>query len=165
MGREDDTRSDGSVTRLKSGSPRADTPFVAALSNDRSRLEGDLVVIVVGTLAKMLLFVAVIGAVGYDAISVTTTQLTLRDHAQQAAQAGHEAYRAYGTVQAAYAAALAFAQENGDTLVRSGFSTGPNHTVTVQLTREANAVFADHLPRVKDYTVADATASVADPLA
>ncbi len=150
---------------LKSGSRRVDTPTVAALSTDPSRFEGDLGVVVVGTLAKMLLLLAVVGAIGYDAISVTTTQLTLRDHAQQAAQAGHEAYRAYGTVQAAYAAALAFAQENGDTLVRSGFSTGPDHTVTVELRREANAIIADHVPRVKDYTVADATASVADPLA
>jgi hypothetical protein len=138
---------------------------VAALSYDRPRIEGDLGVIVVGTLAKMLLFLSVVGAVGYDAISVTTTQLTLRDHAQQAAQAGHEAYRAYGTVQAAYAAALKFAQDNGDTLVRSGFSTGPDHTVTVELRRQANAIVADFVPKVKDYTVADATASASDPLA
>lgn len=137
---------------------------MAVLSNGRTRPRGDLGVIVVGTLAKTLLFIAVIGAIGYDAISVTSTQLTLRDHAQQAAQAGHEAYRAYGTVQAAYAAALKFAQDNGDTLVRSGFSTGPDHTVTVELRREANAVIADRIPRVKDYTVADATASASDPL-
>jgi hypothetical protein len=44
---------------------------VAALSTDPSRFEGDLGVVVVGTLAKMLLFLAVVGAIGYDAISVT----------------------------------------------------------------------------------------------
>ena len=137
---------------------------MAELSNGRTRaLRGDLGVIVVGTLAKMLLLVAVIGAIGYDAISVTTTQLTARDHAQAAAQAGHDAYRASGTVKAAYDAALSYAEKHGDTLVRAGFSTGPNHEVTVELRREATTLIAGLVPRVKNYTVADATASAADP--
>ena len=136
---------------------------MAALQNDRPRVEGDLGVIVVGTLAKVLLVLAVVGMVGYDAFSVTTTQLSLHDRAQQAAQAGHDAYRAGGTVQGAYAAALKYAQEHGDTLVRSGFSTGPNHRVTVELRREAPVIIANHVPRVKDYTLADATATASDP--
>lgn len=136
---------------------------MAARWLDRSRIEGDLGVIVVGTLAKVLLVLAVIGAIGYDAFSVTTTQLSLRDHAQQAAVVGHDAYRASGNPQAAYAAALKYAQANGDTLVRSGFSTGPNHTVTVQLRREASSMIAGHLPRVKEYTVATTTATASDP--
>ena len=149
---------------LKSGSRRTDTNTVAELSIDRPRTpRGDLGVIVVGTLAKVLLLVAVVGAGGYGAVSGPATQLAARDRAQGAARAGHDAYRSTGTPQAAYAAALSYAQEHGDTLVRSGFSTGPNHTVTVEVRREANAFVADLVPRVKDYTVADATASAADP--
>lgn len=136
---------------------------MAARWLDRSRIEGDLGVIVVGTLAKVLLVLAVVGIVGYDAFSVTTTQLSVRDHAQQAAIVGHDAYRASGSPQAAYAAAVKYAQANGDTLVRSGFSTGPNHTVTVALRREAPTVIAGHLPRVKDYTVVVTTATASDP--
>lgn len=134
---------------------------MAARWTDRS--EGDLGVIVVGTLAKVLLILAVVGAVGYDAFSVTTTQLALRDHAQHAAIVAHDAYRASGSPQAAYAAALSYARETGDTLVRSGFSTGPNHRVTVELRREAPSLIAGHLPRVKDYTVAVTTATASDP--
>ena len=123
----------------------------------------DLGVIVVGAMVKTLLFIAVIGVVGYDAISVATTQINVHDQAQQAAQAGHEAYRAFGTTDAAYAAALAYAQEHGDTFVRSGFSTGPDHTVTVELRREASTFVANWLPKVKAYTVVDVTASSSDP--
>ena len=115
-------------------------------------------------LAKTLLGVAVVAAVGYDAISVTTTQMQVYDHAQQCAQAAHEAYRAVGTPQAAYAAALKYAQANGETLVDAGFQTGPKHTVTVELRREAPTFITSHLPRVKDYTVADAVAQAGDPL-
>ncbi len=163
MGRADDVRPTHVRLRLKSGSRAADTLTVAARWLDRSRIEGDLGVIVVGTLAKVLLVLAVVGVVGYDAFSVTTTQLSLRDHAQQAAVVGHDAYRASGNPQAAYAAALAYARQNGYTLVRSGFSTGPDHRVTIELRREAPTVIAGHLPRVKDYTIAVTTATASDP--
>jgi hypothetical protein len=123
---------------------------------------GDVGVLVIGALAKTLLFIAVVGLVGYDSISVATTQINVHDQAQQAAQAGHEAYRAYGTTQAAYAAALQYAREHGDTLVVASFATGPNHSVTVELRREATTFFARWVPRVKNYAVADATATSSD---
>jgi hypothetical protein len=131
--------------------------------NRPRRPRGDAGVFVIGTLAKLMIFLAIVGVIGYDTVAITTTQLAVRDDAQQAALLGHTALRDKGTVQAAYAAVLKFAEENGDTVVRGGFATGPNHTVTVRLRREAHTIVASMIPRVKTYVVADTTASVSDP--
>ena len=39
-----------------------------------------------------------------------------------------------------------------------------NHSVTLTLTREAHTIVSSHLPRVKNYVVATATAVAKDPL-
>ena len=69
-----------------------------------------------------------------------------------------------GTPQMAYAAAFKYAQEHGDTLITRSFTIGDRHAVTVVLQREAHTIIAGFLPRVKQYTVAVATATFRDPL-
>ena len=117
----------------------------------------------IGTLTKVLLVLAVVGTAGYDAISITTTQLSIRDDAQAAAQQGHEALRDKGTPQAAYAAVVAYARSHGDVVVPKSFTVGSDNTVTVSLRRDANTIAAEYVPKVNAYVVATATASAGDP--
>ncbi len=117
----------------------------------------------VGTLTKVLLVLAVVGTAGYDGISITTTQLSIRDDAQAAAQLGHEALRDRGTPQAAYAAVVKYARAHGDTIVAKSFTVGSDNTVSVILQREANTIAASYVPKVSTYVVATAQASAGDP--
>ena len=121
--------------------------------------------IVVGTLAKLMIFLALIGTAGYDSISLASTHITVQDDAQEAAQVGHDILVRHGTPQAAYAAVLAYCEQHQDTLVPDSFViVKANHSVTLTLRREAHTIISSHLPRVKNYVVATASAVAKDPL-
>ena len=121
--------------------------------------------IVVGTLAKLMIFLALIGTAGYDSISLASTHITVQDDAAEAAQVGHDILVRHGTPQAAYAAVLAYCEQHQDTLVPDSFViVKANHSVTLTLRREAHTIISSHLPRVKNYVVATASAVAKDPL-
>ena len=121
--------------------------------------------IVVGTLAKLMIFLALIGTAGYDSISLASTHITVQDDAQEAAQVGHDILVRHGTPQAAYAAVLAYCEQHQDTLVPDSFVVvKANHSVTLTLRRDAHTIVSSHLPRVKNYVVATASATAKDPL-
>lgn len=150
--------------------PRAADLSLVAVVEGRSayrragsgRTGDDLGLIVVSTLVKTVFWLAVVGLVGYDLISVAVTQFTVRNDAQQAAQIAHDTLRETKSVEKAYAAVVAFATSNGDTVVPAGFSTGNHTTVTVELRRTAKTFVASHLPRVSAYTVGDVSATASD---
>jgi hypothetical protein len=119
---------------------------------------------VVSSLVKTLFWVALVGLVGFDLISVAVTQVSVRSDAQQAAQIATDTLRTTKNVDAAYAAVVAYAAKNGDTVVPSGFSTGPHSSVTVELKRTARTFIIVHLPRVSQYTVGQASGTASDPL-
>jgi hypothetical protein len=124
----------------------------------------DAGVLVVGTLAKLMIFLAVLGTVGYDALSIAAAQVGVQDDAQAAALAGHDVLANHGTPQMAYTAVLAYADSHHDEVVASGFVIGADNAITVVLSRTAHTIVSSHLPRVKDYVVATATATVQNPL-
>ena len=129
------------------------------------RARGDAGVVVVGTLVKLMVFLAIVGTAGYDSISLATTHITVQDDAQEAAQVGHDILVRHGTPQSAYAAVLEYCEQHQDTLVVDSFDVDrSNHSVTLTLTREAHTIVSSHLPRVKNYVVATATAVAKDPL-
>ena len=134
--------------------------------HDRTRpvLGGEHGVVVVGTLLKTLLALALIAAIGYDGFSITTTHLTVREHAQAAAREGYLAYKVKETPQAAYAAVVTFAEDEGDTVVPDTFGVSERKTVTVSLQRVAPTFLARYVPGLADYTIAVGAGSAGDPL-
>jgi hypothetical protein len=125
---------------------------------------GDAGVIMIGTLTKLLFFLAVVGTVGYDWISIATTQVTVMDDAQQAALIAHQVIGERGTPQSAFVAALTFAKKHGDVLTPEDFSIGPNRAVTIVLHREAHTIAAAYVPKIKTYIHATASATVGDEI-
>ena len=115
-----------------------------------------------GALTKLTLTVAIVGTIGYDAISITTTQLTTQDHAQQAAVMAHDALTTKKSSKAAYAVVVKYAQENGDTV--EAFKVTKDRTVIVTFTRQARTIAASHLPKVQNYIVATGTGTASDPV-
>lgn len=127
-------------------------------------LRSDAGVLVVGTLTKLLLFLAVVGTLGYDALSMAAAQVGVRDDAQEAALAGHDVLMGHGTPQMAYAAVLKYARDHGDEVVPTGFVVGTGNSVTVVLRREAHTIVSSHIPRLQNYVVATSTSTARDPL-
>ena len=131
----------------------------------RHRLRAeDVGLIVVSTLTKVLLVLAVLGIAGYDAISMSINAISLRDDAQAAAQAGHQALQDHKGAKAAYAAVMQYADQNGLTVVPQSFAVSSRNTVTVELRREAPTIAARYLPGVNSYVVATASGSANDPV-
>jgi hypothetical protein len=159
------------VRRLKTPLRAVDLSLVAVVvrrsvssRTPRGATRGDLGAVVVSSLVKTLFWIALVGFVGYDVISIGVMQVSVRNDAQQAAVVATDTLRTTHNVEAAYAAVKAYAAKNGDTVVAAGFSTGPHNAVTVELRRTAKTFLAAHLPRVSQYTVATASATASDPL-
>jgi len=159
------------TSRLKTRSRPADDNSVGPLfslaapcSDPRHGPVGDAGFIVVSSLAKITLAVAVIGTAGYDAISMTSTHLSVQDHAQTAAAIGYDTLVNTRSEKSAYKAVLKYVRDQGDTLVPGSFDIGKDRTVTVTLEGEARTIAASHLPAVKNYVVATGTGSAGDPI-
>ena len=120
--------------------------------------------ILVSTLTKVLLVLAVIGMIGFDSLSIVSTQVHVRGDAEQAALVGNTALHESGSQAGAKAAVLKFAAQNGDVVVRQGPVPDRKNGWFVELRREARTIVAGHLPRISSYVVATATSTVSDPL-
>jgi hypothetical protein len=136
----------------------------APTSAHRLGVTGDAGFIVVSSLAKITLAVAVIGTAGYDAISMTSAHLQVQDHAQQAAALGYEQLTLGRSDKAVRLAIFKYAQEVGDVVTASGIKIAKDRTVTVTLTHEARTIAASHIPTVKTYILATGTGSAGDPI-
>jgi len=128
---------------------------------DRSRDSG---VILVSTLAKVLLVLAVIGMMGFDSLSIVSTQVRVRSDAEQAALVGNTAMHQSGSQAGAKAAVLKFAAQNGDVVVRQGPVADRKNGWFVELRRDARTIVAGHLPKISSYVVATSSSTVSDPL-
>jgi Tfp pilus assembly protein PilV len=147
--------------------PAAADPTRRAVSRLRSRLaalRGEAGAVLLSSLVKFVVVVAIIGVVGYDGFSIAHTQVSVRDDAQQAAQVAHDALRNRSTPQEAYAAALAYAKAHGSTIATNGFQVGADNSVTVTLTATAKTFVAGRIPALHDYVSPSATASAANSI-
>lgn len=117
---------------------------------------------VVGWLAKIVVVVALVSVVGYDTVTAIQGQVTARDQAGTAAEAGRDSYAANHDVQSAYQAALAAAKSANpaDKIAPANFVVAHDGTVTLTLTRPIHTLVAHYLPipSVKTAT-ADGTAA------
>lgn len=127
------------------------------------RIDGDRGDIVLGWLTKVTATLAVLGVIGFDAISLGAAQFQAEDHAQTAARAAAESYRADKDVQRAYDAALAEVAEDGDTLDAEAFTVGTDGAVTLRLRREVPTLLVDRIPPVRDWATVTRTVTGAPP--
>lgn len=121
--------------------------------------------ILVSTLVKLVVTLAIVGTAGYDSFSMLATHIQVVDHASQAAAIGHDTLKRTRSPQAAYAAIEKFAEANGETVVPDSFQVGPKRAVTITLTRTSKTIVSSHIPGVKDYVTVVATSTSVDPLA
>lgn len=120
-----------------------------------ARERGD---IVLGWLTKVVATLAVLGLVGFDAMSLALARVQAEDAAQQAVRAASTAYSTTRNLQTAYDAAVAEVAPAGDTIDPTGFSITPAGAVTLSLRREAATLLVEKVGPLRKY--ADVTRTV-----
>lgn len=113
--------------------------------------------IVLGWLTKITVGLAVVGLVGFDAISLGVARLQSEDHARTAVRAAVESYRADKDVQRAYDAALAQVAPSGDTLDAEAFTVAPDGAVTLRLRSEVPTLLVEKVAPLRDWAVVTRT--------
>lgn len=111
-------------------------------ASDRER--GD---IVLGWLTKIVVVLAVLGVVAFDAISVGTTHMTLTDTAQHSADKASEVWQRTHDIQKAYDAAVAAAREDNalNEIPTDSFTADPDGTVHLEVRRQAATLVVAHI--------------------
>lgn len=119
--------------------------------------------IIMGWLVKIAAVIAIVGVIGFDLMAVATTKMSAADNATNAARIGAEAWHdSRGDVQAAYRAALAYAEEKGGAIDPADFVVEANGTVRVKVSKTATTMVFYRVGASKKWTnvVADGTARV-----
>lgn len=118
--------------------------------------------IVLGWLTRVVAALAVLGVLGFDAISLGAARFQAEDHAQLAARAAAESYRSAKDLQVAYDAAVAEVVEHGDSIDPQTFTVAPDGTVTLTLLRVAPTMVLERVGPIRDWARMSATVSARD---
>jgi hypothetical protein len=118
---------------------------------------GDRGDIVLGWLTKLVVVLAVLGVLGFDAISLGRARFQAEDHAQQAARAATETYRTGKDLQAAYEAALGEVLQHGDTIDPQTFTVAPDGRITLTLRMTAPTMVIEKIPPARKWADVDVT--------
>jgi hypothetical protein len=110
--------------------------------------------IITGWLGQLLIFMAVVGLLGYDVVAVVTTAVALEDEAREVASDAADAYGYENDLIAGEEAAQASAEREGVELVEF-WSDGAY--VRVRVTRQAGTLWAHLIPPLRDLTRPTAT--------
>ena len=121
------------------------------------RPSGDRGDIVLGWLTRLVAVLAVLGLIGFDAISLGLARFTAEDHAQAAARAAASTFAQTHTPQAAYDAALGEVVAHGDTIDPASFTTAQDGAVTLTLSRTAPTLLLERVPPLRDWAQMSAT--------
>lgn len=109
--------------------------------------------IVLGWLTKVVATLAVLGLVGFDAMSLGVARIQAEDHAQQAVRAAAAAYNGSRDLQAAYEAALAAVLPSADTIDPASFTVAPDGAVTLSLRHETATLLVEKVPPLRQYAM------------
>lgn len=107
---------------------------------DVAPFAGDRGDIVLGWLSRVVVVLALLGIVAFDALSVGIARVSAEDDAGAAARAASEAWRERADVQQAYEAAVAVATEHGEQIAPDDFRIEADGTVHLTVTRTATTL-------------------------
>lgn len=113
--------------------------------------------IVLGWLTKITALLAVLGVIGFDAVSLGASFLHTEDAGQQAARRAAESYAGTKDLQAAYDAALLPLMARGDTIDPASFTVAPDGAVTLTLQHVTPTLLVERIPPLREYAVFEAT--------
>jgi hypothetical protein len=122
--------------------------------------------VLLGWLTKVVVGIAVVGLVGFDAISIEAGRLSASDEANSAAEAANVAWdtgRVHPAVQQLYDAAAAVAEEHGDFIPPRSFSVDSVGNVRLTLVHHISTIAAHHIGPLRHLTVVRAQGTATTP--
>ncbi len=122
---------------------------------------GDRGDIVLGWLTKLAVTLAVLGVVGFDAVSLGAARFQAEDHAQAALRAANDSWKSSKDLQAAYDAALAEVADDGDSIDPQTFTATPDGALTLTLHRTASTMLVEKIGPAREWAEVDVTVSAA----
>lgn len=109
--------------------------------------------IIVGWLAKVAIALTLVGIVGFDVVSVGVAKVSASDTATNAAREGVEAFTSSkGDINRAYAAALAYAEQQGGTIDPKEFLVERDGTIRVTVRKTATTLLLFRTGATKKWT-------------
>ena len=108
--------------------------------------------VVLGWLTKLAACTAVVGLIGFDAVSLSATQFQAEGRAQTAVRAAVESYRTDKDVQRSYDAALRTVVADGDSIDTEGYTIGADGSVTLRLRSQAPTLLVEKVPPLRRWT-------------
>jgi Tfp pilus assembly protein PilX len=136
-----------------------DCPGAAVVAPRTGARAGDRGAILITSLLKFVVIVAIVGVIGLDAISLTTTQVRLHSAVQEAAQVGHDAYANSHSSPTTVQQVDLYAKRHGYTVPANGIVIAADGTVTVTLAAKAQTIAAHYLSALNKYVDPQATAT------
>lgn len=113
--------------------------------------------VVLGWLTKVVATLAVLGMIGFDAVSLGAGRFRAEDSAQTAARTAAETFSGTKNLQKAYEAALDEVLGSGDTIDPASFTISPQGAVTLTLRHETATLLVEKIPPLRRYAVIDRT--------
>lgn len=109
-----------------------------------------------GWLTRIVVVLAVLGVVGYDAISVAVAHVDATDLANRAANAASAQWQASHDIHAAYDAAAEVAATSGATVLTGAFSAETDGTVELTVRKQATTVLLDRIGPLRSWATVSA---------
>jgi hypothetical protein len=109
--------------------------------------------IVVGWLTKLVVALALVGVMAFDALSVGAAHVSASDDANQAAAAAQSDWLNSHDVQSAYNAAAESLTNSSEQVLTRGFSIEPDGSVHLLLQRTATTLVLNRIGPLRKYTV------------
>ena len=138
---------------LKPRRPAADTWDVERMREER----GD---IVLGWLTRLTVTLAVLGLVGFDALSLGVGRMKAEDRAITAGRAAVSTYGESKDVQKAYEAALGTLEDAADTIPPDAFTVATDGSVTLTVEHTASTMLIEKVEPIRDWATSTATTTI-----
>ena len=114
--------------------------------------------IVLGWITKLAVVTAVVGVIGFDAISVGLAHLSTADDAANAVQAASQNFESTHNLQLAYNAAVK-TMKPSESLEVKGFAIQPDGTTSLTVTNTAHTLLLEHSSKTGKLAVVTASAT------
>ncbi len=108
--------------------------------------------IVVGWMTKLAVIAAIVGLIGFDAISVGLGHLSTSDDGGKAVQAASQTFQSSHNLQQAYVAATRAVNPN-EVVNQAGFAVDPDGTAHLSVTNKVHTLVLFRLSVTRKWTV------------
>lgn len=119
--------------------------------------------ILIGALARLLIFLAILALVLYEGGAVIWARLSAQDIADSAATAAVTTYRDTMDVRATQAEAAGIVQNRDPDAEMTDFDVHGDGSVTVRVRKPASTIVIQHLGFLEGFTVARGAATIEPP--